>query len=230
VSEFASIDQALDRLRGPTTAQERFGILQDVVRFWYGPIGPGDGMAEGELTAIAMPELLRWWYRWVGKRREIMLLLEPQELEVGDGLLHFNLEDVEDAYQWGTLPEGDDPPVFGRFDAGEPWEAANVRLSEHLMLACFFQVVPYAKYFASAGELDERTLAEIIKIIPPVAIGPWGWMETRLFAARGAFMVAYPSGPPEGGQRYIAEIGAKTPEPLQFLRPYLDERWYRVRI
>ena len=31
VSEFASIDQALDRLRGPTTMQERLGILQELV-------------------------------------------------------------------------------------------------------------------------------------------------------------------------------------------------------
>jgi hypothetical protein len=55
-------------------------------------------------------------------------------------------------------------------------------------------------------------------------------MEKSFFAGRGAFMVAYPSGPPEGGEHYIVSIGAKSREPLQFLRPYLDEGWYRVRI
>jgi hypothetical protein len=231
VSEFASIDQALDRLRGPTTVQERLSALQEVVRFWYGPIGPGDGLNDGELAAIAMPQPLRWWYSWAGKRREILLLLEPQELEVDDGLLRFNLEDDEDVYQWGTLPDGDDPPVFGRFDGGEPWTAANVRLSEHLILTCLYEAVSsHPAYFASAARLEERELAEIIKIIPPLAFGPWGSSEMRFFAARGAFMVAYEYGPPKDGQEYAVCIGAKSREPLQFLRPYLDDRWYRVRI
>jgi hypothetical protein len=42
-------------------------------------------------------------------------------------------------------------------------------------------------------------------------------------------MIAYPNGPPEGGQEHGVWIGAKTREPLQFLRP-LDERWHKVRI
>jgi hypothetical protein len=162
----------------------------------------------------------------------MLLLMEPQELEVDDGLLRFNLEDQEDPYQWGTLPDGDDPPVFGRFDGSEPWEAANARLSEHLILTCLHAAVPYSAYHASAAPLEERELAEIIKVIPPLALGPWGRsdMDMRFFAARGAFMVAYEHGQPEGGQHYGVWIGAKTSEPLQFLRPYLDKRWYRVRI
>jgi hypothetical protein len=69
-------------------------------------------MSDGELAGIAMPEPWRWWYRWAGKRREILPLLEPQELEVDDGLLRFNLENDEDIYQWGTLPDDDDPPAI----------------------------------------------------------------------------------------------------------------------
>lgn len=232
VSEHALIDQALDRLRGPTSVQDRLGILQELIQFWHGPIQPGDGIADGGLAGIAMPEPLRSWYRWAGKRRDIMLLLmKPKKLEIEDGLLRFNLDDQEDAYQWGTFPEGDDPPVFGRFDAGELWEAENVRISEHLILMCVDEVIAFhAKHFASAAGLEERKLAEIASIIPPLAIGPWGWSGKRFFAGTGAFMVACASGPPEGEQRYFVSIGAKTREPLQFLRTSLDEHWYRVRI
>jgi hypothetical protein len=98
-----------------------------------------------------------------------------------------------------------------------------------MILTCLFEAVPYAEYSA-AGRLQERKLAEIIKVIPPLAFGLWRWDEMRFFAARGAFMIAYPSGPPEGRQEYGVWIGAKTREPLQFLRPYLDERWHKVRI
>jgi len=43
-------------------------------------------------------------------------------------------------------------------------------------------------------------------------------------------MLAGKNGPAEGGQDYSVWIGAKTREPLQFLEPYLDERWETVRI
>ena len=80
-------------------------------------------------------------------------LLEPQELEVDDGLLRFNLENDEDIYQWGTLPDDDDPPVFGRF-GGDPWDAANVRLSEHMISDVPLRGCPLRRIFrgrAAAG-------------------------------------------------------------------------------
>jgi hypothetical protein len=200
VSELTSIDRALDKLRGPTTVQERLGVLQELVQFWHGPIGPGDGIADGEVVGIAMPQPLRWWYRWAGKRDEILsgqnILREPRELEVEDGLLCFYLEN-QGVYEWGTLPDGDDPPVFGRYSDANPWEGRqdnslpwkpeNLRLSEHLILACLFEAVfCHAEYSASAAWLDERTLAEISKTIPPIAIGPWGWFDSQISSPGGA--------------------------------------------
>jgi hypothetical protein len=232
MSEHEAIDRAVDRLRGQTTVQDRLDVLQELVRFWHGPIGPGDGIDDRKLAGIAMPHPLRWWYRWAGKRREILPpLLKPRQLEIADGLLRFTLDFDEDVYQWGTLPDGDDPPVSGRFDDGEPWSAANVRLSEHLILECLFEAVSScAKYSAAGGPLKEHEFAEISKAIPPLGFSPWGSLELTFFAGNGAFMVASPSGPPDGGQACGVWIGAQTREPLQFLRPYLDQRWYRVRI
>lgn len=113
MSEFALIDQPLGRLPEPTTVRERLSILQELVQFWHGPIRPGDGIDDGELAGIAMPQVLHWWYRWAGKRDEILsgqnILREPREIEVRDGLLEFYVEN-QYVYQWGTLPDGDDPP------------------------------------------------------------------------------------------------------------------------
>jgi hypothetical protein len=64
VSEFGLTDQALDRLRGPTTVQERLGVLQELVQFWHGPIGPGDGMDDAELAGIREP-LPREGHSWL---------------------------------------------------------------------------------------------------------------------------------------------------------------------
>jgi hypothetical protein len=47
----------------------------------------------------------------------------------------------------------------------------------------------------------------------------------KFFAARGAFMCAGLNGEDKGKKYYSVLIGAKSPKPLRFLRPLLDERW-----
>jgi hypothetical protein len=45
--------------------------------------------------------------------------------------------------------DGDDPPVFGRYQSTDPWAQEGVTLSEHLILACLFEaVICDAKYGA----------------------------------------------------------------------------------
>lgn len=68
----AAIDRALDRLRQPTTVHDRLAILQELIEFWHGPIRPEDGMTDAEMTSQPLPLPLRWWYRFAGKRSEIM--------------------------------------------------------------------------------------------------------------------------------------------------------------
>jgi hypothetical protein len=235
-ADVAAVERALDRLRQPTTVHDRLAILQRLVEFWHGPIRPEDGMSEGELTGIPIPLPLRWWYRWAGKRSEILSkqnwLFIPHDWErkrgqltIKNGRLFFYAEN-QGVYQWSTLPQGDDPPVFGRYEGRGRWAKEGVTLSEHLILACLFEAVMcHAKYEASAAWLKEQKLDEIVGHIPPLAIGPWRWMEARFFASGGAFMCAgrYPLS--DGTKDYSVWIGAKTPEPLQCLKPLMDKNW-----
>lgn len=193
--DFAPVDRALDVLRGPTTVQDRLGVLQQLVDFWHGPIKPEDGFSEAELAGIHLPMPLRWWYRWAGKRDEIMsgqnILYRPVDkywqLTVEGNHLRFYCEN-QGCYYWSTLIHGDDPPIFGRHDSADPWEQENVTLSEHLILACLLEAVTcHATYGASAA-LDEEELSEITRRIPPLAIAPWQWEGMRFFAGQGAFM------------------------------------------
>jgi hypothetical protein len=126
-------------------------------------------------------------------------------------------------YRWGTLADGDDPPVFGRYDAGDPWEPEGVTLSEHLILACMFEAVTcHSPYGATATCLDQKALSEIAAVITPVAIGPWRWLgPTRFYARGGAFMYSMAC----GTDVYSVWVGAKTERPLQFLKPHLDDAW-----
>jgi hypothetical protein len=223
------VDRALDSLGSPTTVEDRFGVLQQLVEFWHGPIGLEDGFSDAELADVPLPMPLRWWYRWAGKRTEIMsgqnFLYRPADkywqLTVEGDHLHFYCEN-QGVYYWSTLPHGDDPPVFGRYNSTNLWEQEDVTLSEHLILTCLFEAVMcHAEYGASISWLEDEKLSEIARTIPPVAIAPWRWNGTRFFAGRGAFMCA------AGGSVWI---GAKTEHPLQFLKPYVNDDWEYVAI
>jgi hypothetical protein len=102
---------------------------------------------------------------------------------------------------------------------------------------CLFEAVMcHAKFEASAAWLEEHKLREIVRSIPSLPIGRWRWGNTTFFAGRGAFLNAAENCPPGRTKRHSAEtktyhsvcIGAKTPEPLQFLKPLVDERWEHV--
>jgi hypothetical protein len=227
--DFTLVDRALDSLRSPTTVEDRLGVLQQLVDFWHSPIKPEDGFSDAELSGVPLPMPLQWWYRFAGKRTEIMsgqnFLFRPVDkywqLTVEGDHLHFYSEN-QGVYHWSTLPHGDDPPVFGRYQSTDPWTEEGVTLSEHLILACLFEaVICHAKYGAS-GVLEEEKFFEVARRIPPVAIAPRRLEGSRFFAGQGAFMWATEHG-------YVW-IGAKTEHPLQFLRPYVDDDWVYVAI
>ena len=231
--DFTPLDRALHLLRGPTTVMDRLAVLRQLVDFWHGPINPEDGMSDAELAGVPLPLPLRWWYRWAGKRTEVMsaqnILRMPLDwhhkywqLTVEGGYLHF-YDENQGVYHWSTLTHGDDPPVFGRYHSTDLWEEEDVTLSQHLILACLFEaVICHARYGASAAWLEGEKLSEIARTIPPVAIAPWRWMDgTKFYAGQGAFMCA------AGGSVWI---GAKTEHPLQFLKPHLNDSWDYVAI
>jgi hypothetical protein len=231
-TDHASVDAALDRLRAGTTWEQRFAVLKRLVEYWHGPIHANDGMTEAELAGIQMPTVLRDWYRWAGSRGGILSCFNrfhnPQDLKIDRGRLWFYTE-AQGVYQWATLADGDDPPVFGRYWGNPLWEQEDVSLSEHLILACLFEAVNCSNYGASAAWLDHIVHREIARTIPSIAIGEWRWLAGGRFHARnGAFMITcqnYDNS--QGGSVFI---GAKTEHPLQFLRPYLNDSWEHVAL
>ena len=227
--DHVSVDRALDRLRGRTTVEDRLQVLKTLVEYWHGAIGPEDGIPESELKGVRLPMPLRWWFRWAGRRTNILsgqnTFLGPDKLKTKDGRLLFYGEN-QWVYEWGTMHEGDDPPVFGRYPTcnGDepPWETEAITLSEHLILTCMFEAIGGSPYGAAAACLDRVTLSRIEEIIRPIAIKPWRWPDsTQFYASDGAFMFACKNGP----EWYSVWIGAKTEQPLQFLKPLLDDAW-----
>jgi hypothetical protein len=220
--DHASLDNALARLNSPTTVADRLEILRRLADYWHSPIRPEDGYSEEELAGKKMPEVLRWWYRWGGRRKEIMSgdneLLDPDNLEyTGDGMLVF-FKESQHCSELGTYPEGDDPPVFSREGEGDSWEPANNTLSEHLMLACLDAAVPkFTPYRAESMEdLADDVVRELEKRVPPLPLRPWKWWGGMRFCAKnGAFMKV--------SDDNMVWIGAKSSKLLRPLKRLLNE-------
>jgi hypothetical protein len=225
------LDNQLERLSSDSSLSRRRVVLQLLVKYWNGDVQPGDGFSDDELSGIQIPETLKWWYRWAGRRNEILgrnnVLLSPDRLSLNDGLLCFYGEN-QWVYEWATSASGEDPPVFGRFSGEGPWQSQDMRLSEHLILACLFEGTMYAKYSASAAWLAENKLRWIVERIPPIPIGPWKWGTAQFHARRGAFMVSMENGDIDGTLGYSIWVGAKKKGPLDFLREIIDDGWEQV--
>jgi hypothetical protein len=214
------VDAALSKLPS-ADANMRFAILQELVTYWHGSIGAEDGVPDEILDLFPMPQMLRRWYRFAGRRSNILsginFLSDPEALRLADDRLVFYRE-TEGAYFCATRPQGDDPPVFTRGDDTDPWVLENMALSEHLILACLYEGLFRAPYGGWIMGLDQKIIDEITAVIPPIAIPPWRWDMGKQFHARGgAFMTVDEFG--------SLMIGAKTQEAVLFLRAYADRDW-----
>ncbi len=93
-------------------------------------------------------------------------------------------------YQWTTLPDGDDPPVFGRYEDRGRWAREKTTLSGHLILTCLFEAVMcHANYAASVAWLEEEKLAAIVRHIPPLAIPHVAMAGYKVFRGTGCLHV-----------------------------------------
>jgi len=225
----AALDAALDRLRGTTTSIEHFEIFRSLVEYWHGPIRPKNGYTNDELQRIRMPEILKRWYSWAGQRTEIMSgqnsLKEPRELKVlDDGRLLFYVEN-QGCYLWAIEPHVDDPPVFGQECGGKTWQSLGYSLSQHLMLACIFEAVMRSPYGAWDAGLGERAMIKLAEVMRPLPIAQWGWCEMQFWAGNGVFGMIADNGSDQNGRRFGVYLGAKSEEPLTFLKSIEHQNW-----
>lgn len=213
-------------------AATRFEVLKEVVTYWHGPVGREDGFTEEELSGIRMPEALRWWYRWGGKRKEITngqnFLLAPAgdgAIEVRDGKLQFYVEN-QGVFVWGTEVRGEDPPVYGREDESEPWLEEGTCVTEHLLMACLFEaVMSHARYGASSGFMPWGAFKVLERELPALKLGAWGMAGGLRFYARGGAVMCAARNDRGGEAGYSVFIGSKTEEAVRFLNGIRGVRW-----
>jgi hypothetical protein len=221
----------LQGLARTQSVHERLATLRRLAEYWHGPVGPDESFTEEELRGKPVPFPLRWWYQLAGRHESIIsgqnMLLEPAELKLDqEGRLLFYVE-CQGVYLWSATMDGDDPPVWGRFNEPHiPWTEEGMTLSEFLIGACLFQAIMQAPFGASAAWAEESTLKKISVELAPLPLIAWRWPSypSRFFARNGALMFASPNDDNQGNKAFSIWIGAKIEQPLAFLKPIVDKK------
>lgn len=231
------IDEALHGLNHRSTVDQRLAVLRQFLEYWHGRLRTDDGYTAEELRGILLPKPLRWWYRHAGHRESFIsgqnFLRAPSELQPeADGRAVFYVEN-QGVYLWSTRLEGDDPPVWGRYQRNDvPWSEEGMTLSEFLIGACLFQAIMDAPFGAGSACAEPSTLDRIARIVRPLPLVRWRWPAdpTRFFASDGAFLCSSPNDDSEGNKAFSIWIGSTTAKPLAFLKEIVDDTWEYVEL
>jgi hypothetical protein len=235
--ELNSLDSALSNMGDNSDLQTRLSLLKMLAEHFHGPINPSDGIGEEELNQWSLPKPLRWWFQLAGRRSEILshqnhLLCpdkeKPEYLRVAEGERLLFYSENQGVYHWSTACEGNDPPVWGRFnEQGEPWTEEGMPLSAFLIGICIFEAIMQAPHGASVSWIDQEGLNRLTGNLPELRLVPWRWpaFPTRFYYHQGAFMMSSPNDNSEGKKQFSVWIGAKTADPVSFLKDFVDDTW-----
>jgi hypothetical protein len=221
--------ELLDLLTNPDKGSVRRFLVQ-----WHGEREPGNGLPAAQLERISLPEPLRDFYEFAGRWPVVMdengpiRLLPPTELVSEEGKVIYCVEN-QGVYLWSTSPEGEDPPVWGRFDeAGEQWVEEEEPLSRCLLQSIIFQAVLLAPEGASVAWLESSELERVLRPLRALPLGNWRWpaYPTRFYAGEcGVLAVSCPNRGPEGGGQVSLWIGAQDQAALAYLDEFVDRSW-----
>jgi hypothetical protein len=234
----AELDRSLARLARRLTVHDRLSILRQLIEYWHGPIKSDYGILEHELQGKTFPLPLGWLYRLIGKRLELLCwqnyIIKPEEYEADNTGRSVFYNENQGVYSWATVVEGEDPPVWGKFNGPtDTWTQEGTTLSECLIQVCIFEASMCftAPYGARAPWADESVLRRVIAPLHRLPIAPWHWpgYPTQFYTGKGVFVTAAPYPEEQGNEpAYCIEVGAKTGRPLEYLREFLGDAWEDV--
>ena len=233
--ETDALDRALARLQRPSSTEERLELLGQLTSYWLGRLKDSERRSPLEITAARMPDVLRRWYETVGRRGEVfgthrlMYGIAPADLAKHpiDGKIQIFFEN-QGVYLWATSPEGDDPPVWGKFNEPSlPWQEESPSLTEFLIGYTLNGYLMTGPYGGSASWVPRSVVDRVAETLPELPLRAWNWpaRNSRFYGAGGAFMFAAPNGESEGVQGYSVFVGSKRVEHVAFLKEIVDDAW-----
>jgi hypothetical protein len=239
LDEDTTLDNQLARLGETLSVTERLDILSHVVCYWHGPMTEAERFLPEASEGRQLPLPLRWLCGWGDRRKQVFPSFPHRLLEFGelfadaDGKMVFCRES-ENVFSWATEPQGDDPPVWGRFNDSrrQAWIKEEISLSGFLIPACLVDGLFGAEYQAAASWTAGQTLEWVVTPLRPLPLAAWRFPAdpSRVWARAGAFVFACPNGEVDGVLGYSVWVGARHRESLAYLRDIVADGWEHVAL
>jgi hypothetical protein len=118
-------------------SEDRWTKVKEFIAEWFEPLGEGDGYSEEEIAeaearlGIRLPEALREWYGFAGKRKELYkqnYIDSLENLSIWNGMLTVWSEN-QDVCRWGIIEADlskENPPVYVEDDnCKNKWKVAR---------------------------------------------------------------------------------------------------------
>lgn len=209
--------------------------LPDFLCDWYGlPI-----MAAQPLPANCswLPGPLREWHalssQWDAPLVTVKRMIAPEEIQA-EGRFATFMED-QGGQIWAFDTEN--PMVVYEGQYREGWRKAKERLPEFLIHNALHEAAHSAEHWRSSGGFEDAHLSAVLAPMAEVAFGGWGWPGPghRVFLGEGLVADVGPameeSAPWGERSGYVEiQIGAKSPELLEYLDEIADIEWFRPYI
>ena len=150
--------------------------------------------------------------------------MRSQDHAAEDGKLLIAYEN-QGVYSWSTEPNAVDPPVYGRWEADEPWTLDVPSLSMFLIQFFLFEASITARFAASASWLSAAELQKLTRATAALPMPEWHWpaFPTSFHVRGGAIVVAAPN-----DDQWSVWVGGKTAQDLAFLSEHLSDSWEHV--
>jgi hypothetical protein len=152
-------------------------------------------------------------------------LLSPEEMFTEGDELVFYVEN-QGVYLWGIKEMSGDPNVFGRInELNEPWEKEGEVLSRFLLQVAMWEAS--GLHGAASSYLSSEEASSALADLQPCSLQPWRWpaWPTRFLAGPDVLAFTFPNGEPGDESMLTVDVRAKSAEAIQFIEPFISDRW-----
>lgn len=200
--------------------------LECISQFIHDWHGVGKQTDVGNLSQFALPEPLRYIYRYYESFLDRLVtnnhFVKSCDLHNQDGGVTFYIES-QGVYIWQICSMESNPEVYiSENRKPRYWIQEEERLCGFLFQVFVYEAIMGAKYHCSSSWIEKNRLNEILSKWKPAPFSPWQWPEypSNFYINDKALAFVF-----SNRQDFSFQCGSNDPASLKFMKSFVDETW-----